>query len=62
MKLNLMPGRYFITTLLAFDSKIIEKKEECISFIIIEKDVYGTGKIPKGNYIVFFNSKWDLKT
>jgi lipopolysaccharide transport system ATP-binding protein len=60
MKLNLMPGRYFITTLLAFESKIIDKREECISFKVIESDVFETGKIPIGNYIVYFNSDWNL--
>ena len=60
MKLNLMPGRYFITTLLAFESKIIDKREECISFKVIESDVFETGKIPNGNYIVYFNSDWNL--
>ena len=60
MKLNLMPGRYFITILLAFESKIIDKREECISFKVIESDVFGTGKIPNGNYIVYFNSNWNL--
>lgn len=32
-----------------------------MSFTIIENDVFGTGKIPKGNYLIYSNATWDLE-
>jgi lipopolysaccharide transport system ATP-binding protein len=59
--LKLMPGKYKITVGLANKQNTIEIKENCLSFNIIESDIYHTGKIPSGNYLLFSNdSKWEL--
>ena len=58
--LNLMPKTYFVTVALAIDSNTIEIKQECLSFKIHPLDIFNTGKIPKGNFINFFKSKWSI--
>ena len=59
--LKLMPGKYNITIGLANRQNTIDVKSNCLSFSIIEGDIYQTGKIPSGNYVVFSNnSKWEL--
>lgn len=59
--MQLMPGKYNITIGLANRQNTIEIIENCLSFNIVENDIYQTGKIPAGNYIIFSNkSKWEL--
>lgn len=60
-KLNLMPGNYFISISIVENNRTISIKEKCMSFTIIENDVFGTGKIPKGNYLIYSNATWDLE-
>lgn len=58
--LKLMPGDYLISIALAESNTTITIKEECIGFSIIPTDVYGTGRIPKGNFYIYSNAKWEL--
>ena len=59
--LNLMPGNYFITIAMAENNQTISIKEECLSFNIVENDVFGTGKIPSGEYLIYSNATWELR-
>jgi len=59
--LNLMPGDYFVTIALAENNTTVDIKEECIGFSIIPNDIFGTGRIPKGNFFTYSNAKWELK-
>ena len=58
--LKLMPGDYVVTIALAENNTTIAIKEECIGFSIVPTDVYGTGRIPKGNLYVYSEAKWEL--
>ena len=59
--LKLMPGDYLMTVALAVNNTTIDIKEEIIGFTIIPDDIYGTGKIPKGNFLTYSKSIWELK-
>lgn len=59
--LKLMPGEYLVTVALAENNSTIEIKEECIGFSVIPTDIYGTGRIPKGNFYVYSKAIWELK-
>jgi lipopolysaccharide transport system ATP-binding protein len=59
--LKLMPRDYFVTIALAENSQTIDVKEECLMFSIIPTDIYGTGRIPKGNLFLYSKAKWELK-
>ncbi len=59
--LNLMPGDYFLTIALALEGKMVDLKEEVICFTVHPKNVNKTSKIPKGNFINYFSSEWELK-
>lgn len=59
--LNLMEGEYSVTIALAAEGETIDIKEDCISFSIVANDIYQTGKIPKGNFLIFSNAQWELK-
>lgn len=58
--LKLMPGDYVVTIALAENNTTIDIKEECLGFTVIPNDVYGTGRIPKGNLYVYSDAKWEL--
>lgn len=58
--LKLMPGDYVVAIALAENNTTIAIKEECIGFSIVPTDVYGTGRIPKGNLYVYSEAKWEL--
>lgn len=58
--LKLMPGDYLVTIALAENNTTIDIKEECIGFTIVPNDVYGTGRIPKGNLFIYSDAKWEL--
>lgn len=60
-KMNLMEGEYLITVALANHAETIEIIEDCLSFTVVANDVFQTGKIPKGNFLLFSQAKWDLK-
>nr|WP_294936590.1 ABC transporter ATP-binding protein [uncultured Flavobacterium sp.] len=60
--MNLMPGDYMITIALAENNNTIAIKEECLGFSIVPNDIYNTGRIPKGNFFIYSNAKWDLET
>ena len=59
--LNLMPGEYIVTIAIAENNNTISIKKECIGFNVIPNDIYGTGRIPKGNYLIYSKAKWELK-
>lgn len=58
--LKLMPGDYVVTIALAENNTTIDIKEECLGFTVVPNDVYGTGRIPKGNLYVYSDAKWEL--
>ncbi len=58
--LKLMPNNYFLTIALAASDNTIEILEQCISFTVVENDVYKTGRIPKGRLITYSNALWEL--
>jgi lipopolysaccharide transport system ATP-binding protein len=58
--LKLMPNNYSLTIALAASDNTIEILEQCISFTIVENDVYKTGRIPKGRLITYSNATWEL--
>lgn len=58
--LKLMPGDYVVTIALAENNITIDIKEECLAFTVVPNDVYGTGRIPKGNYIIYSKAIWEL--
>ncbi|UGS20572.1 ABC transporter ATP-binding protein [Flavobacterium cyclinae] len=58
--LKLMPGEYLVTVALAENNSTIEIKEDCLGFSIIPTDIYGTGKIPKGNFYIYSKATWEL--
>lgn len=58
--LLLMPGEYSITIGIADSFGTIEVVEDCKKFTIVENDIYQTGRIPKGNNIVYSKAKWEL--
>ncbi|MCL6294662.1 ABC transporter ATP-binding protein [Jejuia spongiicola] len=58
--LKLMPNNYFLTIALAASDNTIEILEQCISFAVVENDVYKTGRIPKGKLITYSNATWEL--
>jgi lipopolysaccharide transport system ATP-binding protein len=58
--LKLMPGDYIITIALAENSSTIAIKEECLGFSVTPNDIYGTGRIPKGNLFIYSDAKWEL--
>lgn len=58
--LKLMPGDYNVTIALAENSSTVSIEEECIGFSIVPNDVYGTGRIPKGNLLMYSEAKWEL--
>lgn len=59
--LNLMPGTYSITIALAENNETLDVQRECLNFQVLAKDVFNTGKIPRGNFIMFSKATWDLK-
>lgn len=59
--LNLMPGDYFLTIAIAIDGKTVDFKEEAVCFSVQPKNINKTGKVPRGNFINYFSSKWELK-
>lgn len=58
--LKLMPGDYNVTIALAENNSTVSIKEECLGFSIVPNDVYGTGRIPKGNLFMYSEAKWEL--
>jgi len=58
--LKLMPGDYLVSIALAENNTTISVKEECLGFSIIPNDVYGTGRIPKGNFHIYSEARWEL--
>lgn len=58
---KLMPGDYFVTIAIADSNGNIEVLENCHHFTIFENDVYNTGRIPKGNNIIYSNAKWEFE-
>lgn len=58
--LLLMPGEYSLTIGIADSFGTIEVVEDCKKFTIVENDIYQTGRIPKGNNIVYSKAKWEL--
>ncbi len=60
-EINLMPQRYFVTIAIAEKNNTIEIKEQCIGFNILANDIYKTGRVPKGNMVIFSNAIWELK-
>lgn len=58
--LLLMHGEYSITIGIADSFGTIEVVEDCKKFTIVENDIYQTGRIPKGNNIVYSKAKWEL--
>ncbi|WP_130734316.1 ABC transporter ATP-binding protein [Flavobacterium sp. J27] len=58
--LKLMPGDYTVTIALAENNTTISIKEDCLGFSIIPNDIYGTGRIPKGNLFIYSNALWEL--
>jgi len=59
--MKLMPDSYFVSIGLANNNETIEIISDKVNFDITKSDVYGTGKIPKGNFINFNNGAWELK-
>ncbi|MCG1036599.1 ABC transporter ATP-binding protein [Polaribacter sargassicola] len=58
--LNLMPGEYLVTIAIAENNNTISIHKECIGFNVVPNDIYGTGRIPKGNYLIYSKAKWEL--
>ncbi|VXC31254.1 conserved hypothetical protein [Flavobacterium sp. 9AF] len=58
--LKLMPGDYYITIAIADTHGPLQILENCFTFSIIEDDVFKTGRIPKGNNIIYSNAEWEL--
>ncbi len=58
--MKLMPGDYLVTIALAENNTTIAIKEECLGFSIVPNDIYGTGRIPKGNLFIYSEAKWEL--
>ncbi len=58
--LLLMPGEYTLTIGIADSFGTIEVVEDCKKFTIVEDDIYQTGRIPKGNNILYSKAKWEL--
>jgi lipopolysaccharide transport system ATP-binding protein len=59
--LNLMPDFYSITVALLERNYDIQIIEQCLSFNVVANDVYGTGRIPKGRFVAFSNSNWEIE-
>lgn len=58
--LKLMPGDYNVTIALAENNTTVSIKEDCLGFSIIPNDIYGTGRIPKGNLFIYSDARWEL--
>lgn len=59
-EINLMPNTYFVTVAMAENESTIEILEQCISFTIVANDIYKTGRIPKGKYVIYSKAEWGL--
>jgi lipopolysaccharide transport system ATP-binding protein len=58
--LRLMPGDYLVTIGLAENNDTISVLEDCLRFTVAEDDVFGTGNIPKGNFINYASATWEI--
>jgi lipopolysaccharide transport system ATP-binding protein len=56
----LMPGDYLVTIGLAENNDTISVLEDCLRFTVAEDDVFGTGNIPKGNFINYASATWEI--
>jgi len=58
---RLMPNNYFLTLQLGENNDTLEILEECMSFSVLENDIYGTGRVPLGvNIITYLDGEWEL--
>lgn len=58
--LNLMPGNYSITIGLANRDETIQIKQKCLGFTVVPYDIYNTGKIPGGDFLIYSKAQWNM--
>jgi len=58
--MNLGPNTYRINLQLLSRSKPVDTVEHAVTFEVTPADVFGTGRLPFGEYITFFDADWEL--
>ena len=58
--LNLMPGIYKLTLAIQSNKtrEPVDQIENAVSFEVIECDIFGTGRIPRGDSIIYMRGEW----
>jgi lipopolysaccharide transport system ATP-binding protein len=60
--LNLMPGPYYVDIILRDSQKSpVDVLDQIVSFDVLESNVFGTGRIPISESMVYFHGKWTVQ-
>ena len=58
-RMNLSPSQYTVNLLIrGSDGRILDHVERAISFRVVEADVFGTGRLPRGHNVIFLDGTW----
>jgi lipopolysaccharide transport system ATP-binding protein len=63
-QLRLAPGRYSVNVWVhrVAGRLLVDYLPRVVSFDVLPADVFGTGQLPKGRYVFYQNSQWNLLT